>query len=276
MSSKKERLDLFLVNNGLFLSRERARRAIMAGDVTVDGVAMLKPGTIVSADSCINVKEDSIPYVSRGGLKLEKALQYFNIEPYGKVAMDVGASTGGFTDCLLKNGASRVYAIDVGYGQLAWGLRQDPRVIVMERQNIRYIEKSDIGELVDLVTIDTSFISICKFLDKVISILKEEGEIAALIKPQFEAGRDEVGKGGVVREAKTHIKVLDNIVRFVQEMDLAVGGLTYSPITGPKGNIEFLIYLLKCKRAPFDPWDIEKITRVVEDAHTEHSLYSKR
>lgn len=265
MGQGRERLDVLLVKRGFFSSREQARRAIMAGEVQLGEDSILKPGMRVSEDAEIVVHQAEHAYVSRGGYKLEKALDTFGISPEGKVAIDIGASTGGFTDCLLQRGVLRVYAIDVGYGQLAWKLRQDPRVIVMERTNIRYVTPGDIGEEAHLAVMDTSFISITKFLEVVVSLLADDGQVVALIKPQFEAGRELVGKGGVVKDKKVHIQVIDQIVDFVESIDLKVNGLTYSPITGPKGNIEFLIHLLKSSMA--SAWDRDESDKVVEEAH---------
>lgn len=242
---KKERLDKLLVDKGLVQSRERARALILAGEVLVDGRVVHKAGEMVAGSAAIILKGKDIPYVSRGGLKLEKALNEFNIDVAGKVAMDVGASTGGFTDCLLQRGAKRVYAIDVGYGQLDLKLRNDPRIFNIERQNIRYLEGEAISEQVDLATIDASFISLTKVIPKVLEFLKEEGELISLIKPQFEVGKGEVGKGGVVRDEAKQMAVVENIRLFCEEIGLTVIGVVESPILGPKGNREFLIYLRK-------------------------------
>ncbi len=244
MKEEKERLDVLLVTKGFFETREKARKNIMAGLVFVDGIRIDKAGESVKVSSQIEVKGDAIPYVSRGGLKLEKAMKEFSMHLEGKVCMDVGASTGGFTDCMLKNGASKVFAVDVGYGQLAWQLRNDPRVECMERTNIRYVKLEDIGQMLDFASIDVSFISLRLVLPAVKSMLKECGEIIALIKPQFEAGRDKVGKKGVVRDKKVHEEVINNIIRFAIENGFTVKGITFSPIKGPEGNIEYLIYLV--------------------------------
>ncbi len=243
----RKRLDRILIDRGLVLSRERARGLILSGKVVVDGRRIDKAGTLIHEDSAIEIIEKDIPYVSRGGLKLERGLEEFNIRLEGKIAIDVGASTGGFTDCLLKKGISKVYAVDVGYGQLAWELRNDPRVIVIERKNIRHITTSDIGERVDLAVIDVSFISLKLVLPVVKDLLKRDGEIIALIKPQFEVGKGEVGKGGVVRDTKKHREVVSGISLFAKEIGFTISGLTKSPILGPKGNVEFLIYLGKNK-----------------------------
>ena len=241
----KERLDKLLVDKGIVQSRERARALIMAGKVLVKGKKVEKAGEMVLVDADIVLIGEDIPYVSRGGLKLEKALDEFNIDVSGKVAIDVGASTGGFTDCLLQRGAKKVYAIDVGYGQLDLKLRNDPRVINIERQNIRYIEKKVVPEDVDLVTIDSSFISLVKIIPKILEFIGEYGALIALIKPQFEVGKGEVGKGGVVRDEAKHKAVVENIKGFCTDSGLSVIGVVESPILGPKGNREFLIYAVK-------------------------------
>src|SRR3972149_2676036 len=241
----KERLDKLLVDKGIVQSRERARALIMAGKVMVKGKKVEKAGEMVLADADIVLIEEDIPYVSRGGLKLEKALDEFNIDVTGKVAIDVGASTGGFTDCLLQRGAKKVYAIDVGYGQLDLKLRNDPRVINIERQNIRYLEREAIPEQVDLVTIDASFISLLKVIPNVLNFIGKSGEMVALIKPQFEVGKGEVGKGGVVRDEAKQMAVVEKIKGFCEEIGLTVMGVIESPILGPKGNREFLIYARK-------------------------------
>lgn len=244
---KKERIDILLVQKGIVESREKAKKYIMAGTVYVNEQRIDKPGTKVEVESNIVVKGNPIPYVSRGGLKLEKAFKVFPINVKGKIAMDVGASTGGFTDCMLKNGAKKVYAIDVGYGQLAWKLRNDNRVVLMERTNIRYVKPEDIGEVVDFVTIDVSFISLRLVLPVVNKLIKDSADIIALIKPQFEAGREKVGKKGVVRDKKTHVEVIKNIYNFCMSIGLSMIGLTYSPIKGPEGNIEYLAHIVKTK-----------------------------
>ena len=240
----KRRLDNLLLERGIVQSRERAKGLILSGDVRVYGNPVNKAGTLIDENAEIEITKD-IPYVSRGGLKLEKAIKEFNINVKDKAAIDVGASTGGFTDCLIQYGAKKVYAVDVGYGQLAWKLRNDPRVVVIERKNIRYIKPSDIGEPVDIATIDVSFISLKLVLPVVKNLLKENGEIIALIKPQFEVGRGEVGKGGIVREKEKHEKVISEIKSFAIDLGFKVLGITESPIAGQKGNVEFLIYLQK-------------------------------
>jgi 23S rRNA (cytidine1920-2'-O)/16S rRNA (cytidine1409-2'-O)-methyltransferase len=237
----RKRLDILLVERELVDSRQQAQRLIMAGQVMVDGRVADKPGTRVSQAADVTLKA-TLPYVSRGGLKLEAALDRFAIEVTGVIAADVGASTGGFTDCLLQHGASRVYAIDVGYGQLAWRLRNDPRVVVMERVNVRYLES--LPEPVDLATVDVSFISLELVLPAVISFLKPHGDIVTLIKPQFEAGRKQVGKGGVVKDPGVHRAVLRKVLLWADGHGLRMRGLMASPLKGPAGNVEFLAHLV--------------------------------
>ena len=235
-------MDVLLVERGLVESRERGQRLIRAGQVLVDGRVVDKPGARVPGGADIHLRA-KLPYVSRGGLKLEAALDNFTVQVAGAVAADVGASTGGFTDCLLQRGARKVYAIDVGYGQLAWRLRQDPRVVVMERVNVRYLES--LPEPIDLATVDVSFISLELVLPNVVGWLKPAGDIIALIKPQFEAGRAEVGKGGVVKDPEVHRAVLAKILGWALDHGLAVRGLMASPLRGPAGNVEFLAHLSK-------------------------------
>jgi len=226
-------------------SRERARALIMERRVTVDGQILEKPGTLVKMDAPLQIQGEDLPYVSRGGLKLEAALKAFEVHPEGKVVIDVGASTGGFTDCVLQKGAKKVYAIDVGYGQLAWKLQKDLRVTNLERRNIRYLKREEVSEEADLILVDTSFISIEKFLSHLVEFLKEGGDLLCLIKPQFEVGKGEVGKGGVVKDSKLHQKVVDRISQFSRGLGLTVGGIIESPLLGPKGNKEFFIRLKK-------------------------------
>ena len=265
--AEKERLDVLIYRQGLAESREKASSQIMSGIVYVNGVKVDKPGTRSSADSKIEIRGDALPYVSRGGLKLEKALCEFNIDLKGMVAMDIGASTGGFTDCMLQKGAVKVYAIDVGYGQLAWKLRTDSRVVCMERTNIRYVTPEAISDYADFASIDVSFISLTKVLPAVIQLLKEKSEIVCLIKPQFEAGREKVGKKGVVREKRVHIEVIEKIISFCRiEMGLSVQGVSYSPIKGPEGNIEYLLYLSKDKDSVDNAPEID-ISDIVSKAH---------
>lgn len=269
---EKYRLDQLLVNKGLVSSREKGKAMIMAGQVYVNGDKVEKPGTSVNNDAVVEIKGDSLPYASRGGLKLAKALEEFKFTVHGKVMLDIGASTGGFTDCALKNGAIKVYAVDVGYGQLAWTLRQDPRVVVMERKNARYLSSADISEPVDVITIDVSFISLRKILPSLGALLKEGGSILALIKPQFEAGRELVGKKGVIKDQAVHGQVIQEIITFSQNLGLTVRGLTYSPIKGPQGNIEFLLWLQKnccLKKEQEEEKMKEKIKKIVAEAHLE-------
>jgi 23S rRNA (cytidine1920-2'-O)/16S rRNA (cytidine1409-2'-O)-methyltransferase len=243
---KKTRLDKLLFEKGLVESRERAKAVILEGSVLVNGIVVDKAGALVRPDDGLAVV-NKMPYVSRGGLKLEHAIKHFNIDVRGKTAMDVGASTGGFTDCLLQQGASKVYAIDVGYGQFSWILRTDERVVLFEKTNIRYLDKDLIFDEIDIATIDVSFISLLKVLPKVLEFLKPSGEIVALIKPQFEAGRKDVGKGGVVRSEEKRLEIVENIKGETEKMGLEALGVTPSPVKGPKGNVEFLLYLRKVK-----------------------------
>jgi len=242
---KKERLDKLLVERGLVQSRERARALILAGKVVVDDHAVDKAGAQVPSNAGIRLKGEDIPYVSRGGLKLEEGLEAFGVEVAERIAIDVGASTGGFTDCLLQRGAARVYAVDVGYGQLAWKLREDERVVNLERTNIRHLTSDQLPERPSLAVVDASFISLEKVLPSTLALLAEPCELVALIKPQFEVGRGEVGKGGVVRDQGQHQRVLDNIRALAEGLGCEVLGVTESPILGPKGNREFLIHLRK-------------------------------
>lgn len=239
----KERLDVLLVSLGLAESRAKAQATIMAGEVYVNGQKADKSGMEVDITSNIEVRGSACPYVSRGGLKLEKALRNFGVDPTGYVCSDSGASTGGFTDCLLQQGASKVFAIDVGYGQLAWKIRNDPRVVVMERTNIRYVTPEDLGEMLDLSVIDVSFISLGLVLPVVKTLLKPTGQVLCLIKPQFEAGKDKVGKKGVVRDPAVHEEVLQNFISLAKSLDFTIRNLTFSPVKGPEGNIEFLAHL---------------------------------
>lgn len=239
----KKRLDVLLTEQGYADSRAKAQAIIMSGLVYVDGQKADKPGTSYEESAAIEVRGGACPYVSRGGLKLEKALRDFHICPEGYVCSDSGASTGGFTDCLLQQGAKKVFAIDVGYGQLDWKIRSDPRVKVMERTNIRYVTPEQLGEPLDLSVVDVSFISLKIVLPAIRALLKPEGQVVCLIKPQFEAGREKVGKKGVVRDKRTHQEVLDGFVALAGELDFRILGLTYSPVKGPEGNIEFLAHL---------------------------------
>lgn len=239
----KERLDILLVSLGLCASRSKAQATIMAGEVFVNDQKADKAGLEVDITSRIEVRGNSCPYVSRGGLKLEKALRDFGVDPTGFVCSDSGASTGGFTDCLLQQGAKKVFAIDVGYGQLAWKIRSDPRVVTMERTNIRYVTPEDLGEPLDLSVVDVSFISLKLVLPVIQKLLKPTGQVLCLIKPQFEAGKEKVGKKGVVREPAVHEEVLRNFISLVQALGFTLRNLTFSPVKGPEGNIEFLAHL---------------------------------
>ena len=252
---KKVRLDQLVFDLGLTPSRERAKTTIMSGLVFVDGQRVDKPGTAVSPEAQVEVRGEALPYVSRGGLKLEKALRVFSVSPAGLTCIDCGASTGGFTDVLLQNGAAKVYAVDVGYGQLAWSLRNDPRVINMERTNVRYVTREQIPEPLDLAVMDLSFISVRLVLPAVRELLREDGHVLCLIKPQFEAGREKVGKKGVVRDPETHLEVLRGFLEAVPDLGYTALGLDFSPIRGPEGNIEYLGYLAKGAKpaAALDP-----------------------
>jgi 23S rRNA (cytidine1920-2'-O)/16S rRNA (cytidine1409-2'-O)-methyltransferase len=243
--SKKERLDILLVEKGIFPTREKAKSAIMAGEVLVEGERVNKSGQRIKAESNISVIKKETAYVSRGGEKLEKALKVFNVNVKGKRVIDVGASTGGFTDCLLKFGAKKVYCIDVGYGQIAWKLQKDNRVAVIDRTNIRYLTADKFNDLFELATIDVSFISLDKVLPAVYSLIKERGEVVALIKPQFEAGREFIQKGGLVKRVEVHQMVIERVGEKAQEMGFSIHGLTFSPLKKTSGNIEYLIYLVK-------------------------------
>ena len=242
----KERLDVLLVKRNLAQSREKAKAVIMAGVVYVDGQKEDKAGTMFEDTVSVEVKGNTLPFVSRGGLKLEKAVNCFGVSLEGKVCMDVGASTGGFTDCMLQNGAVKVYAVDVGHGQLAWKLRNDERVVCMEKTNIRYVTEADVQDRIQFASIDVSFISLTKVLEPVKGLLTEDGEVVCLIKPQFEAGREKVGKKGVVREKGTHVEVIEAVISYGREIGFGVLNLEFSPVKGPNGNIEYLLYLQNC------------------------------
>lgn len=240
---KKERLDVLMVQRNLAESREKAKALIMSGIVYVNGQKEDKAGTSFEETVQIEVRGSTLKYVSRGGLKLEKAMSRFGVQLAGKVCMDVGASTGGFTDCMLQNGAVKVYAVDVGHGQLAWKLRNDDRVICMEKTNIRYVTPEDIGERIEFASIDVSFISLTKVLGPVKQLLTDNGQVVCLIKPQFEAGREKVGKKGVVREKSVHLEVIEMVSDYARSIGFGILGLEFSPIKGPEGNIEYLLYL---------------------------------
>ena len=241
----RERLDVLLVKRNLAESREKAKAVIMSGIVYVEGQKEDKAGTMFEETVSVEVRGNTLPFVSRGGLKLEKAMTHFGLSLEGKICMDVGASTGGFTDCMLQHGAVKVYAVDVGHGQLAWKLRQDERVVCMEKTNIRYVTESQVADKIQFASIDVSFISLTKVLEPVKELLEEGGQIVCLIKPQFEAGREKVGKKGVVREKSTHLEVIETIIAYAESIGFAVLNLEYSPIKGPEGNIEYLLYLQK-------------------------------
>ena len=245
MSDKKVRLDLYLAQKGFTESREKAKALIMSGIVYVNDQKELKAGRDIKVDDIVEVRGSTLKYVSRGGLKLEKAMQEFPINLTDCTCMDIGASTGGFTDCMLQNGAKKVYSIDVGYGQLAWKLRSDERVVNMERTNFRYVTHEQIPEEIDFASVDVSFISLKIILPVMYELLKMNGEAVCLIKPQFEAGREKVGKKGVVRDVNVHTEVIENIVSFAASQKFKVSGLSFSPVKGPEGNIEYLVYLKK-------------------------------
>lgn len=263
----KDRLDVTLFNKGLFQSRERAKAAIMAGIVYVDGQRVDKAGTAVNDFQKFFIKENLCPYVSRGGLKLEKALELFDFSLEGITAVDIGASTGGFTDCMLKNGAKKVFAIDVGYGQLDYKLRTDPRVVNMEKVNIRYLDTKTIDKDVDFISIDVSFISLKLVFPIAASLLNETGSLVCLVKPQFEAGREQVGRKGIIRDINVHREVISNVIAYAESNGLYPNGLTFSPVTGAKGNIEYLLILKKNKSDNFDAAKI--INSIVSDSHNE-------
>ena len=259
----KKRLDVLLVEQGYADSRTKAQAIIMSGQVYVDGQKADKPGMSFDETLPIEVRGATCPYVSRGGLKLEKALRDFRVNPTGYVCSDSGASTGGFTDCLLQQGASKVFAIDVGYGQLDWKIRSDPRVVVMERTNVRYVTPEQLGEPLDLSVVDVSFISLKIVLPVIKTFLKPTGQVLCLIKPQFEAGKEKVGKKGVVRDPQVHKEVLDNFVELAKSLDFTILGLTFSPVKGPEGNIEFLGHLTRENVAGIEP----DTASVVQQAH---------
>lgn len=263
----KKRVDVLLVEQGLAESRQKAQAVIMAGQVYAGDRRCDKAGLTLEEGTRLEVRGQTLRYVSRGGLKLEKAMRCFPITLEGKVAADIGASTGGFTDCMLQNDAAKVYAVDVGYGQFAWKLRQDPRVVCMEKTNIRYVTPEDIGDALDFASVDVSFISLTKVLEPARALLKDGGQMVCLIKPQFEAGREKVGKKGVVRDKAVHEEVIDRVIDFALETGFSVHNLEYSPIKGPEGNIEYLVYIEKTD----DPIKEENVDvhAVVEAAHGE-------
>lgn len=264
---EKERLDVLLVQQGLATSRELAKAYIMAGNVYVDGQKEDKAGTKVPVNAALEVKGSQMKYVSRGGYKLEKAVDEFGISLDGKICLDIGASTGGFTDCMLQNGASKVYAIDVGYGQFAWKLRNDERVVCLEKTNVRYVTHEQVPDEGDFASIDVSFISLTKVLPAVLGVLGEKGQLVCLIKPQFEAGREKVGKKGVVRDINVHKEVIEMIANYVRAQNLGILGLSFSPIKGPEGNIEYLIYLDKSQTGMTEEEVQTKLEEVVTESH---------
>ncbi len=261
----KERLDVLLVKKGLAPSREKAKTMIMEGNVFVNNQREDKAGTNIPEDAVIEIKGNTLKYVSRGGLKLEKAMTHFGISLEDKICMDIGASTGGFTDCMLQNGAKKVYAVDVGYGQLAWKLRTDERVVCMEKTNIRYVTPEDIADVLDFASVDVSFISLAKVLPAAKELLRDEGEMVCLIKPQFEAGREKVGKKGVVRDPAVHREVIDKVITDARELGFSILHLEYSPIKGPEGNIEYLVHICKGGRKE----ENIDVNEVVSAAHGE-------
>lgn len=261
----KERLDVLLVKKGLAPSREKAKTMIMEGNVFVNNQREDKAGTNIPEDAVIEIKGNTLKYVSRGGLKLEKAMTHFGISLENKICMDIGASTGGFTDCMLQNGAKKVYAVDVGYGQFAWKLRTDERVVCMEKTNIRYVTPEDIADVLDFASVDVSFISLAKVLPAAKELLRDEGEMVCLIKPQFEAGREKVGKKGVVRDPAVHREVIEKVITDARELGFSILHLEYSPIKGPEGNIEYLIHICKGGRKE----ENIDVNEVVSAAHGE-------
>ncbi len=266
----KKRLDLLMVERALAPSREKAKAYIMSGDVYVDGQKEDKAGTMFKEEVKIEVRGNTLPYVSRGGLKLEKAMNNFGVSLNGKVCMDVGASTGGFTDCMLQNGAVKVYSIDVGYGQLDWKLRNDPRVVCMEKTNIRYVLPENLQEPAQFSSIDVSFISLTKVLLPVRNLLSEDGEIVCLIKPQFEAGREKVGKKGVVRDPAVHLEVIEKVIAYASSISMEPCHLSFSPIKGPEGNIEYLLHLKKRPEGEVIQSSLEVTPEaVVQEAHSQ-------
>ncbi len=263
----KERLDVLLVQKGLAPSREKAKTMIMEGNVFVDNQREDKAGTFFDPSVNIEIHGNTLRYVSRGGLKLEKAMAQFGITLDDKVCMDIGASTGGFTDCMLQNGAKKVYAVDVGYGQFAWKLRQDPRVVCMEKTNIRYVTPEDIGDALNFASVDVSFISLTKVLGPAKELLKDGGQMVCLIKPQFEAGKDKVGKKGVVRDPAVHKEVIERVILFAKSIGFGILHLDYSPIKGPEGNIEYLVHIVKDAEA--ESQEVIDVGAVVAGAHGE-------
>ena len=263
----KERLDVLLVKRNLAESREKAKAVIMSGIVYVDGQKEDKAGSMFDETANVEVRGTTLKYVSRGGLKLEKALTHFGVTLEGQICMDVGASTGGFTDCMLQNGAVKVYSVDVGHGQLAWKLRNDERVVCMEKTNIRYVTPEEIPDRIQFVSIDVSFISLTKVLGPVKALMEPDGEVVCLIKPQFEAGREKVGKKGVVREKSVHLEVIDMVASFAGSIGFEALHLEFSPIKGPEGNIEYLLHLRNCTDGSTFANDTIGASEIVEKAH---------
>lgn len=271
-SQEKIRLDQLLVQNGFAATRDDAQRIIRSGNVYINDCKSDKPGVKVNTDSNLRVTEKSCPYASRGGLKLEKALQHFSLDVSGFIAADFGASNGGFTDCLLQKGAQKVYAVDVGHGQLDYRLQQDDRVVVMDKTNCRYLTAATFGSTVDILTADLSFISLKTVFNAVNQVVKENGHAVFLIKPQFEAGKNKVSKGGIVKKHNIHLEVITEIIHFIESHHWSVNGLTYSPVTGKSGNIEFLIWIQK--KPGGQPFTQEQIVQTVEEAHQCHTIQS--
>ena len=265
--ANKTRLDVLLVERGFIETRQKAQTTIMSGLVYVKGQKVDKPGTQVPNDAEIEVRGNALKYVSRGGYKLEKAINEFGVELEGKICLDIGASTGGFTDCMLQNGASKVYAIDVGYGQFAWKLRNDERVVCLEKTNVRYVTHEQVPDEGDFASIDVSFISLTKVLPAVLGVLGPNGQLVCLIKPQFEAGREKVGKKGVVRDINVHREVIEMIVNYVRAQNLGILALDFSPIKGPEGNIEYLIYLDKSQTGMTEEEVAARLEEVVAQSH---------
>ncbi len=261
---EKKRLDCLIFERGLAESREKAKVMIMMGNVYIDNQKSDKPGTMLAVDTKIVIRGETMPYVSRGGLKLEKAMKVFSITLKDKITMDIGASTGGFTDCMLQKGAKKVYSIDVGYGQLAWKLRTDSRVVNLERTNVRYLTSEQVPDLIDFFSVDVSFISLCLVLPVARRFMNDNAQAVCLIKPQFEAGKGKVGKKGVVREPSIHREVIDKICHFVLDNGFSILGLTFSPVKGPEGNIEYLIYLQKSSEPKSIEWNINGL---VQESH---------
>ena len=262
----KERLDVLLVKRGLAPSREKAKAIIMSGIVFVDNEREDKSGTFFDEKVNIEIRGKTLKYVSRGGLKLEKAMEAFGVELEGKICMDVGASTGGFTDCMLQNGAVKVYSVDVGHGQLAWKLVRDERVVCMDRTNIRYVTPDDVADVIDFASIDVSFISLTKVLQPVKNLLSSDGQIVCLIKPQFEAGRENVGKKGVVRDKKVHVDVIEKVIEFAKSIGFGILNLDFSPVKGPEGNIEYLLYLQNLSDENTEDITVDAV-QIVEESH---------